>query len=284
MSNPMSAAEFVALLDKWGIKHEENRPNWQNHNRNSKGPWGPVNGIGNHHTGGNDDKGGADVLWNGYGDLPGPLCHAGIRQNGTVLLNGWGRVNHFGLGDANVYNHVVMEDYGNATLHPRVADMDGNPHFYGFEWMYDGTVEPETHFPKLYQTAVRVNAAICTHHGWTELSSIAHGEWQPGKWDPGHAKGKLFDCSHFRSHVHQAMKEGPKPPTKTPPPSKPPVTKPPVPPVKPPVPKPTTQVITVVKGDTLLAIAKKYGVTLEKLITDNPSIVQVGDKLTVPKK
>lgn len=282
MTNPMTHDQFITLLDRWGIEYESNARNgvaWYNHNRNEKGPWGDVFGIGNHHTGADDNKSGADVLWNGIANLPGPLCHGGIRQNGKVLLNGWGRTNHFGLGDSDVLNHVVMEDY-TGTLVPHKADVDGNRHFYGFEWMYDGLSDPETHYPKLYHTAVRLNAAICTYHKWTEKSSIAHGEWQPGKWDPGHAKGKLFNCPRFRSHIDQAIQEGPKPlparPTPNPTPS--------------PTPTPPKPTVTVAANDTLMGLAEKHLGDAKRwadFIPANPSLVRalkVGEKLNLPKK
>lgn len=267
MSKPMTAADFTSLLDKWGIETVDNslgrgQGPWFRHNRNSKGDWGPVNGIGNHHTGAADNKAGRDVLWHGVQGLPGPLCHGGITQTGAVLLNGWGRTNHFGLGDDDVLQMVISEKYTGSPK-PNEANTDGNAHFYGFEWMYDGLSNPETKYPKLYRTAVRLNAAICTWHEWTEKSSIGHGNWQPGKWDPGVAKGKFFDLVRFQDHVHQAIKEGPKPKLPT---------------------RPATQKITVVRGDTLSGIAKRYGITLEKLINDNPGLLQPGDKLTVPKK
>lgn len=278
MATPMTHTEFTDLLRKWGIPYKVNDRNgvdWYEHNRAGHGAWGPVNGIGNHHTGGKDNADGASVLWNGYGALPGPLCHAGIRTDGSLLLNGWGRVNHFGLGDSDVLQHVVNEDY-TGQLHPRKANVDGNVHFYGFEWMYDGLSEPSEHYPKLYRTAVRLNAAICTHHGWTELSSIGHGEWQPGKWDPGHANGKLFDCAKFRGHVKQAIAEGPNP-------------KPPTPPTHTPSkPIPGWQVITVAKGDTFYSLARKYYDSPEagilNIIEDNPQLLQPGMKLQIPKK
>lgn len=276
MARPMTATQFVSLLDQWDIPHKSNERGgvkWYNHNRNTKGKFDAVFGIGNHHTGGNSDKAGADVLWNGYGSLPGPLCHAGIMADGTVLLNGWGRVNHFGLGDDDVMQHVIHEDY-TGILKPNEANVDGNRHFYGFEWMYDGLSEPAEKFPKLYRTAVRVNAAICTFHKWTEKSSITHGEWQPGKWDPGHAKGKLFDAAKFRNHIEQAIKEGPKPlPTRP----------------KPPTPNPTGTV-TVSKGDTLISLAKDHlgsSARWTDIVAANPTLVRalnVGEKLTLPKK
>jgi hypothetical protein len=275
MATPMTHKQFTDLLTKWGIPFRSNERGdvkWYEHNRNHKGKWGPVNGIGNHHTGAADNKAGRDVLWNGYAALPGPLCHAGIQTDGYVLLNGWGRANHFGLGDSDVLQHVTNEDYGKKTLVPRKADVDGNSHFYGFEWMYDGLSEPSEHYPKLYRTAVRLNAAICTWHEWTELSSIAHGEWQPGKWDPGHAKGKLFDCVKFRNHVDQAIKEGPKP--KLPPR---------------PNPAPKTS-ITIKTGDTLMGLAEKYLDDPKRwvdFVRANPSLLKPlvpGQKLILPGK
>lgn len=266
MARPMTHTEFVNLLDKWNIPHVSNdkgrSERWFNHNRNAKGKWDSVFGIGNHHTGGNDDAGGASVLWNGYGSLPGPLCHVGIKQNGYVLLNGWGRTNHFGLGDDDVLQHVIHEDYS-GVLKPNEANTDGNRHFYGWEWMYSGKVNPETEYPNLYKTAVRLNAAVCTWHDWTAKSCIGHGEWQPGKWDPGYKSGQMMNMARFRNHVEQAIKEGPKPPAK---------------------PKPVSKTITVVKGDTLSALAKKHSTTVIDLINWNPGIIQPGDKLVIPNK
>lgn len=266
MAKPMTHTEFVDLLNDWHIPMESNSRNgiaWYNHNRNSKGAWGPVNGIGNHHTGGKDDKAGADVLWNGYGALPGPLCHAGLRTNGTVLLNGWGRVNHFGLGDDDVLDHVIEEDY-TGVLKPNEANTDGNARFYGFEWMYDGKSDPMTTYPKMYKTAVRLNAAICKHHNWGPLSAIGHGEWQPGKWDPGYRSGVMMPMERFRDHVEQAMEEGPNPPA--------PVRK-----------------YTIKSGDTLgkIALAQLGNPTRwSEIIVKNPSLVHltVGLEITLPPK
>lgn len=256
----MTAKQFTDLLKKWGIQTEDNSRNgvkWYDHNRNHKGNWGPVNGIGNHHTGASDNRTGADVLWNGVSNLPGPLCHAGIRQNGKVLLNGWGRTNHFGLGDPTVFRHVLNEDY-TGVLRPRIAEVDGNSHFYGFEWMYNGKENPETAYPKLWHTAVRLNAAINTWHGWTFKSSIGHGEWQPGKWDPGFSSGRMLNMAHFRDCVNQAMHEGP---------------------------NPQGVIYTVEKGDTLSSIAEVYHTTVSKLVELNhlkdPDELSIGQKLRV---
>lgn len=267
MSNPISAARFLELCDKWGIKYVPIKSNWATHNRNSKGEWGDVYGVGIHHTGSNGstvDQNG--ILWNGYGDLPGPLCHAGIDKAGVLRLAGWGRVNHFGLGSAAVLNHVIQEDY-TGVLKPGRATVDGNSHFYGFEIMYSGS-HPMTDAQRI--TAVRVTAMLCTAHKWTQKSAIGHGEWQQGKWDPGISYGKMMPMDKFRKEVEQAIKEGPK---KTPLPTRP---------------KPTTKTITVVKGDTLYSLAMKYFPSPEagvlRIIEDNPQLLQVGMKLTVPNE
>lgn len=259
----MTAAQFVALLDKWGIKHEAIHSNWTTHNRNSKGNWGPVNGVMLHHTGSDDDgKGGRDVLWDGYGDLPGPLCHAGISKTGVVLLNGWGRVNHAGLGSSTILNHVINEDY-KGNLSPGHADTDGNSHFYGFEIMYSGW-HPMSEAQ--YKTAVRVSAAICTFHKWTDKSVIGHGEWQPGKWDPGYKHGKIMDMANSRNHIEQAIKEGPKP-------------------------APLYRNYTVVKNDTLYAIAgrllkdgNRYKEIAKLNKLKDADVLTPGQKLKIPLK
>lgn len=262
MATPITSKRFLELCDKWGIKYTPIKSNWATHNRNHKGEFSNVNGVMVHHTGKFSSVAGmCDLLWNGYAALPGPLCHSGIDPAGILRLAGWGRTNHAGLGSKSVLDLIQNGLKGfTHNIAPGPASVDGNAHFYGFEIMCDGKT-PMTDAQRI--ASVRITAALCTEHGWGP-DVIAHGEWQQGKWDPG-ANGKLISMTAFRNEVEQAIKEGPRPKL-------------------PPRPKPTTQTITVVKGDTLSAIAKKYGVTLEKLINDNPAILQVGDKLTVPKK
>src|SRR5678816_1179785 len=137
MATPMTAAQFTKLLTDWGIPHKAIHEDWTTHNRNHKGNWGPVNGVVLHHTGSDEQTSMPSVLWDGYANLPGPLCHGGITKAGVVLLSGWGRCNHAGLGDKQILNHVINEDY-TGNLKPHVADTDGNSHFYGFEIMYSG--------------------------------------------------------------------------------------------------------------------------------------------------
>lgn len=262
MSKPITAKRFLELCAIWNINFIPIQANWPSHNRNQKGEFANVNGVMVHHTGKfSSVRAMENILWSGYAGLPGPLCHSGIDPAGTLRLAGWGRTNHAGLGSGAVLSRVKNSDLPRAgNLKPGVPDTDGNAHFYGFEIMCDGKV-PMTDAQRI--TAVRITAALCTEHDW-KADVIGHGEWQQGKWDPG-AYGKLINMGQFRTQVDQAIKEGPKPKL-------------------PPRPVPTTQRITVAVGDTLSGIAKRYGVTLEKLINDNPGILQPGMKLTVPKK
>lgn len=209
MATPMTAAQIVAQLNKWGISYKQVKA-WETHNRNTKGSWGGMNGFIWHHTGADvSDEAAyaAGTLYNGRSDLPGPLCHFGLAKDGTVYLIGWGRANHAGGGDPKVLQHVIDEDYS-GQLKPTKGNsdgVDGNAHFYGVEIMYSGNHSMST---AQYATALKLSAAICDFHGWTEKSVIAHGEWSDDKWDPGYASGKIMDMTKVRTDVKTAIKAG----------------------------------------------------------------------------
>lgn len=153
---------------------------WRTHNRNSKGPWGPVNGVMIHHTVTSGTASSVDLCYDGHANLPGPLCHGVIDKKGHVHLVGNGRANHAGLGDGDVLRAVINESKPPAD---NEADTDGNRHFYGFECINLGNGRDP--WPEAQKEAIeRVSAAICRHHGWSERSVIGHKEWQPGKVDP----------------------------------------------------------------------------------------------------
>lgn len=217
MATPMTAAQVVAQLKKWGLRYVE-IPGWATHNRNSKGAWGPVNGFIWHHTG-VDVKDArtyaAGTLYNGLTDLPGPLCHFSIDTDGTVYLVGWGRANHAGGGDPAVLQHVIDEDY-TGQLKPTKGNsngVDGNARFYGVEIQYSGS---RAMTDAQYTAARRLSAAILNHHGWTEKSVIAHGEWSSDKWDPGYAPGKIMDMPQVRADVKATLHAGPNQQQETP--------------------------------------------------------------------
>jgi hypothetical protein len=195
MAKPLSASKMVEILREEGLTVHEVR-NWRTHNRNTKGPWGPVNGVMIHHTVTSGTQASVDICYNGYSGLPGPLCHGVIDKKGHVHLVGNGRANHAGLGDSDVLRAVVNE-----TRLPsdNEADTDGNRHFYGFECINMG--DGRDPWPEAQKEAIeKVSAAICRHHGWTERSVIGHKEWQPGKQDP-----RGFTMDGMRKRVAQRL-------------------------------------------------------------------------------
>lgn len=182
MSAPLSADQFLAALKAEGLKVIE-QGNWRTHNRNSKGPWGPVHGVMIHHTVTTGTSHTVAICRDGYAALPGPLCHGVIAKDGTVYLVGYGRANHAGLGDRDVFNAVVAESYATNPPADNQANMDGNPHFYGFECENLG--DGKDPWPAAQLAAIeKVGAALCRKHKWGAKSVIGHLEWQPGKVDP----------------------------------------------------------------------------------------------------
>lgn len=130
MAPPMSASAFLRALRAEGLTVVE-VGDWRDHNRNHKGPWGPVHGVMIHHTVTKGSKATVDICRKGYSGLPGPLCHGVITKDGRVHLVGYGRANHAGLGDDDVLRAVIAE---RKTFPPdNEANTDGNRHFYGFE-------------------------------------------------------------------------------------------------------------------------------------------------------
>ncbi|WP_181794332.1 peptidoglycan-binding protein [Streptomyces sp. WELS2] len=203
MAQPMSAAKLLEVLRAEGLTVHEVR-DWRHHNRNAKGPWGPVNGVMIHHTVTSGTENSVNICYDGYAGLPGPLCHGVIDKDGHVHLVGNGRANHAGLGDSDVLRAVVNE-----TRLPQdnQADVDGNRHFYGFECVNLG--DGKDPWPEVQKEAIeKVSAAICRHHGWSERSVIGHKEWQPGKQDP---RGFTMDGMRRRIADRLAGKGGKEP-------------------------------------------------------------------------
>jgi hypothetical protein len=156
-----------------------------------------VNGVMIHHTVTSGAAATVELCRKGHADLPGPLCHGVITKDGVVHLVGYGRANHAGLGDDDVFRAVVAEK---ALPHDNEANTDGNRHFYGFECENLG--DGEDPWPKAQLEAIeRVSAAVCRHHGWTEKSVIGHLEWQPGKVDP-----RGFTMASMRKRIRDRLK------------------------------------------------------------------------------
>jgi hypothetical protein len=209
MAKPMTAAQSIAMLKKWHIPYIEHG-SWETHNRGSRGNgFSDINGLIVHHTG----SSGLDQwesLYDGTAALPGPLCHWGLDQKGTIHNIGWGRCNHAGGGDPAVLKHVINEDY-TGVLHTKYGEgdpgaTDGNGHFYGVEIWYDGSHEMSD---EQYFTLMRLSAAICDFHKWSEKSVIAHGEWNNQKWDPGVSKDHMMNMSVVREDIAETIKLGP---------------------------------------------------------------------------
>ncbi|MEV7322969.1 N-acetylmuramoyl-L-alanine amidase [Streptomyces sp. NPDC093970] len=196
MAPPMSADAFLDALRNEGVTVVE-VGDWREHNRNHKGPWGPVHGVMIHHTATRGSAHTVRVCHDGRSGLPGPLCHGVITKDGTVHLVGHGRANHAGSGDDDVLRAVIAE---RALPHDNEANTDGNRHFYGFECENLG--DGEDPWPEVQLEAIeRVAAAVCRRHGWTERSVIGHAEWQPGKVDP-----RGFTMAWLRGRVRDRLK------------------------------------------------------------------------------
>lgn len=208
MANPLTPDQLVRALKAEGVKVRE-YPGWRTHNRNHKGPWGPVHGVMLHHTVTPKSVDGVKLCFNGYTGLPGPLCQGVISRDGTVHLIGNGRANHAGGGDPNVLQAVKDERYEVRPPTPHVGNasgVDGNRHFYGFECENLG--DNKDPWPAAQVEAmVRASAAICRSHVWTEKSTIEHQEWSSDKSDPrgpGYPGGPKM-----RARIKERLAHGP---------------------------------------------------------------------------
>ncbi|MGW8883933.1 N-acetylmuramoyl-L-alanine amidase [Streptomyces sp. NPDC055749] len=196
MSSPMSASSFLDALKDEGLTVVQ-VGDWRTHNRNHKGPWGPVHGVMIHHTVTRGTARTVELCRDGYPGLPGPLCHGVIAKDGRAHLVGYGRTNHAGLGDDEVLRAVVAEK----RLPPdNEANTDGNRYFYGFECENLG--DGKDPWPAVQLEAIeRAASAICRYHHWGAPSVIGHREWQPGKVDP-----RGFPMSALRARIHERLK------------------------------------------------------------------------------
>ncbi|MFD9457182.1 N-acetylmuramoyl-L-alanine amidase [Streptomyces sp. NPDC059985] len=196
MAAPMSADRFITALRSEGLTVVE-VGSWRTHNRNHKGPWGPVHGVMIHHTVTQGTPYTVALCRDGHPDLPGPLCHGVIAKDGRVHLVGHGRTNHAGSGDSDVLAAVIAEK---RLPVDHTANTDGNRHFYGFECENLGNGKDP--WPAVQLDAIaRAAAAVCRVHGWTAPSVIGHLEWQPGKVDP-----RGFTMASMRARVTERLK------------------------------------------------------------------------------
>lgn len=194
MSTPLSADKFISVLRAEGVKVSEHT-GWRSHNRNSKGAWGPMNGVVIHHTAGASSLA---LCWSGTSALPGPLCHTHLAKGGTATMLANGRANHAGTFAQNAHNAVLAE----SSVHPRPDSsepVDGNARYYGIE--IENLGNGKDPYPDVqYQAAVRWAAALCRAHGWSANSVIGHKEGTRRKIDPS------FDMDAFRKCVAERLK------------------------------------------------------------------------------
>ncbi|MEU7046029.1 peptidoglycan-binding protein [Streptomyces varsoviensis] len=195
MATPLSADRLVDALRAEGVKVIE-YGQWRTHNRAGHGGWGPLNGVMIHHTVTSGTDASVRICYDGYAELPGPLCHGVIAKNGDVYLVGNGRANHAGLGDDDVLAAVVAE---RALPAANENNTDGNARFYGFECVNLGNgADP---WPAEQLDAIeRVAAAICRAHGWSAASVIGHKEWTNTKIDP-----RGFSMTTMRERVDRRL-------------------------------------------------------------------------------
>ncbi|MEU3708788.1 peptidoglycan-binding protein [Streptomyces catenulae] len=202
MATPLTGSRLLAALRAEGLVVHEVR-DWRRHNRNTKGGWGPVNGVVVHHTATESTDTSVNLCYEGRPDLPGPLCHGVIDKAGEIHLVGNGRANHAGLGDRHVLQAVVEE---RQLPKAHLSDTDGNRHFYGFECINLG--DGKDPWPEAQLLAVeKAAAALCRAHGWGARSVIGHKEWQREKIDP-----LGFSMDTLRDRISTRLSEAPEGP------------------------------------------------------------------------
>ncbi|WP_030383617.1 peptidoglycan-binding protein [Streptomyces sp. NRRL S-241] len=211
MAVPFSPDRLVAILRAEGVRVVE-VDSWRTHNRNHRGSFGPINGVMIHHTVSSGAESSVRLCYDGYDELPGPLCHGVIAKDGTVYLISAGRANHAGAGDGDVLGAVIDEQELPA---PNDRSADGNVHFYGFECINLGNGHDP--WPAEQLNAVELaSAAICRAYGWSAASVIGHKEWTNQKVDP-----VGFSMTDMRARIDRRLgtkPEQPKP-NPTPPPT-----------------------------------------------------------------
>lgn len=204
MAQPLTLSQIVAAYTKWHVPH---RVYPGAGTRGRPGGIPDVIGITEHHTGGGSAS--ASYLYFLFVEgrpaegIPGPLCSEATDMGGTVWIGAVGRANHAGMGSSVTRDHVRAEDYPGYTaeLRPGPDNVNGNPLYYGNEWIYSGVRPPTV---AQYRGAVLAAAARCDAHGWSALSAFAHREHTGRKRDP-------FGVSmaQFRRDVRACLKAGP---------------------------------------------------------------------------
>lgn len=229
MATPMTPDQWLAALRAEGV-HVAEYPGWRlatsGRDDETGKPFGPVHMIVDHHTTSHNDL---NVVAKGYSALPGPLAQVHLARTGVATMLTAHRANHAGLMAENAYNSFLNESADHPAPLRSSGTLDGNDVAYGIEAenLGDGTdVWPEVQ----YDAYVRLNAAICRHHGWSEESVAMHSETSvEGKVDPkgpvaGYGtRGRFsFTGTRMRMDVAERLKHPASwspPQTTTPPPA-----------------------------------------------------------------
>lgn len=180
--------ELLPALKDWGLNVIEVN-GWQWRGSSSFNPGGSVN----HHTAGYryNSIPSLNVLINGHGSLPGPLCQVGQSRStqynssqryDDVYLVAAGRSNHAGRGG---WNGLV-----------------GNSSVFGLEIEHTGSLNTEQWPERRAETAYKVHCAFADVGGFDVSMISQHKEWAPRrKIDFIGANG-----NNFRSQVHNTQR------------------------------------------------------------------------------
>lgn len=183
MAPPLTHDTWLKILRAEGVTVQE-YPGWRTRERDDETglSFGPVHMFLNHHTAGRNSR--DLVAKNGVPGLPGPLAHVYLAKSGVATMCSAGRANHAGPMARNAYDSFLNE----RTTHPAPSrasgTVDGNDVSYGCETENLGDGK-DVYPRKQYDAWVRINAAVCRHHGWSAESVACHKETSvEGKIDP----------------------------------------------------------------------------------------------------
>ncbi len=173
MVRALTATAFLAALRAEDVRLCPDclKTNWA---ANTRGPFGDMVGIVNHHTASNTTETG--LIRNGRppsdpSPLPGPLSIGHMTRDSLIHLVGYGRCNHAGMLDGDV---IQAMHAGKPAPRPNKDTVNANPITYGLE--VNGTNNGQLWTPEMVDNVVRFDAAICRAHGWNEYHVIGHRE------------------------------------------------------------------------------------------------------------
>lgn len=212
MATPLTPDQWLRILRAEGVTVQE-YPGWRTRERDDETGlrFGPVRMFLNHHTAGRGDR---DVVAkNGVAGLPAPLAHVYLARTGVATMCSAGRANHAGKMAVNAYASFRDEQSTHPAPSVSSGTIDGNDVAYGLEAENRGD-NVDVYPREQYDAWVRINAAVCRHHGWSAESVGCHKETSvEGKVDPrgpveGYgARGRFsFTPGQFRKDVAERLR------------------------------------------------------------------------------